>query len=129
MIRQVPEFYILPTYWNWIKSEAALIDTDGCSGVTGLRIDCCFEHDLGYYYAKDPHDAYIKYRGGLLEPWLHAKSIDRAGVDARFRKCLQNRSALGRWSPMALWRWAGVRIGGESRWEAHREREKQEGVA
>lgn len=112
------------TYWNFIRSEATLIDTDGCSRVSGFQVDCCFEHDLGYYYAADPRDAYRLYRLGDHDYWQHASPITREDVDSRFRKCHQTRSKFGQWSPMAFWRWLGVRRFGQSRWDAHRERER-----
>lgn len=111
-------------YWNWIRSEAALVDTDGCSAVTGLKVECCFEHDLGYWFARDPRDAFRRFREGALDPWGEADRITREEVDRRFRRCLQTRSTLGRWSPMAIWRWLGVRIGGQDAWEKHRTRER-----
>jgi hypothetical protein len=114
-----------PQYWNWVGSQAALIDSDGCSVVSGLHVSCCFEHDLGYYFARDPRDAYLKELCGSLDPWLDAKPIDRATVDARFRRCQQNRSVFGQWSPVAWYRWAAVRLRGQSRWDRHREREGQ----
>lgn len=114
-------------YWEWIASEAALVGTDGCSAVMGFKVECCFEHDLGYRYARDPRDAYRLYRAGNeLHCWDIAATIDRGEVDGRFRQCLQNQSKLGRWSPMALWRWLGVRIGGQKAWDAHRRREQDE---
>jgi hypothetical protein len=115
-----------PCYWDWVRSEAALIDTDGCSLVTGLKIECCFEHDLGFWYARDPRAAYRAARHQLIDPWLTAPSIDRAEVDRRFRSCLQNRSRLGRWSPMAWYRWLGVKFGSQGAWDRHRTREQEE---
>jgi hypothetical protein len=112
-----------PQYWAWIRSQAELLGSDGCTVVSGLQIDCCFEHDLGYYYAKDPRDAYLRELTGSLDPWTAAKAIDRDTVDARFRRCHQNRSLFGTYSPMAFWRWLGVRFGGQKRWDRHRERE------
>jgi hypothetical protein len=94
----------------------------------GFHVECCFEHDLGYYYAKDPRDAYLRELTGSLTPWQDAKPIDRATVDARFRRCHQNRSVFGHWSPMALYRWVGVRVGGQRRWDAHRAREAASGA-
>lgn len=110
-------------YWDWVRSEATLIDTDGCSGVSGFRLDCCLEHDLGYYYGRDPRDAYrhyIEIDGVPEDYWSQAAKIDRKTVDARFRKCNQVKSKCGRWSPMALWRWIGVRIGGKKSWDEYR---------
>lgn len=113
------------TYWEWVRSEAALIDTDGCSAVSGLDVECCFEHDLGYYYAKDPRDAYRESRYTGSYTWVDADPITRGEVDRRFRVCLQNNSKFGRWSPMAIWRWLGVRVGGQAAWDKHRAREQQ----
>ena len=119
------DYLLRPTYWSWVRSEAACIGADGCSGpAMGFHIECCMEHDLGYYYARDARDAYLKHRGGALDPWTAAKPIDRAEVDRRFRQCHRNRSRLGNWSPMAWYRWAAVAWRGGSRWDAHRAREK-----
>lgn len=122
---------LVTPYWDWIRSEAALIDTDGCSAVSGLTIECCFEHDLGYYHARDPRDAYRKALDPDVAPdehWLHAKPIDREEVDRRFRSCHQNHSRLGRWSLMATWRWLGVRVGAQGAWDKHRAREEAQRV-
>jgi hypothetical protein len=114
-----------PNYWDWVRSEAALIDTDGCSVVTGLKIECCFEHDISFFYARDPRAAYRAERHGL-DPWLTAPAITRAEADRRFRSCLQNRSSLGRWSFMAWYRWLGVKLGSQGAWDRHRTREQDE---
>ena len=113
-------------YWIWIRSEAALIDTDGCSAVSGLKIECCFEHDLAYYFAKDPRDAYRLWRQEVLHPWLVAEPIDREESDRRFKDCHRNRSIFGRYSPMALYRWLGVRWKAQQAWDEHRAREARE---
>lgn len=112
-------------YWEFIRSEAALVKTDGCSAVTGARVDCCFEHDLAYFFAKDPHSAYRQWRENNYYFWEDADPIDRDEADARFRQCLRNRSVMGRWSFMAWWRWAGVRLGAQGAWDRHRAREKE----
>jgi hypothetical protein len=116
--------YLRPTFWNWVRSEAAVISADGCSGpAAGFHIECCYEHDLGYFYAKDPRDAYLKFRGGAVDPWADAKPVSRRDVDARFRRCLQQRSTAGKYSPLSWWRWVGVRMGGRKSWAKHRTRE------
>ena len=84
----------------------------------GFKVECCFEHDLGYFYGRDPREAYRLGRE-RLDPWVDAPPITRGEVDRRFRVCLQNRSRAGRWSPMSAWRWLGVRIGGAKAWAAH----------
>jgi hypothetical protein len=109
-----------PTYLNFCRSEAALIDTDGCSKVTGLKLDCCLEHDLSFYYGRDPRDAYLKFRTGSVDYWADAKPIAFDEANRRFRKCHQARSVFGRYSPMALWRWLGVHYLSRRAWAKHR---------
>lgn len=115
-------------YWEWVKSEATLIDTDGCSKVLNFHLECCLEHDLGYYYGKDPRDAYRLWVKGDPDYWKNAADITREEADRRFRKCHQVRSKLGWWSWVAFWRWRGVRRGGQGAWDKHRERERRLGV-
>jgi hypothetical protein len=112
-----------PTFWNWLRSEAELISTDGCSRVSGAKIDCCYLHDLMFYHGSDPHEAYRLYRIGRLEPWTDAHRITRAEADRHLRRCLCNRSVLGHWSPMAWWRWLAVRLFAGGAWAAHRQRD------
>lgn len=121
-------YYERPTYWNFIRSEAEAHQSDGCTAVMGFHVECCFEHDLGYRFAKDPRDAYFRFRGGSLDPWKNAKPITREEVDRRFRRCHQNRSRFGQYSPMAWWRWAGVRLRGGPRWNFYRLTAQQERV-
>lgn len=114
-------------YWEWIKSEAALIGTDGCSAVLGFHVECCLEHDASYAHAKDPRSAYRFARLGSVDAWERADPITRAEADRRFRQCHQNRSRFGRWSVMAFYRWLGVKWGGQKAWDAHRAREQRVG--
>ena len=115
----------VPLYWDWIESEAAVIGTDGCSKVTGAYRRCCLQHDLSYFYAAAPASAYRLFIAGTSNFWGHATRIDRATADAAFRRCIQAHSKAGFWSPVALMRWLGVKIGGQGAWEAHRAREAQ----
>ena len=112
-------------YWQFVESEAALINSDGCTKVTGYRVSCCLEHDLSYRFAKDPRSAYRLHVDGAIDPWEFADPIERVVADARFRRCLQVRSYFGWYSPFALMRWIGVRAFAGSAWESHRERERQ----
>jgi hypothetical protein len=116
------------TYWDWIRSQADLIDTDGCSAVSGLKVECCLAHDVEYFYAKDSRHAYQLWCEGDYHCWAHAKPIEREEADRRFKVCHQTRSALGRWSVMAQWRWLGVRFGGQDAWDKHRAREREQRV-
>ena len=110
-------------YWEWVRSEAALIGTDGCSAVMGFHVECCFEHDLGFRRGKDPRAAYVLWRDGEPDYWLKAAAITFEEANARFRRCHQNRSKFGRWSPMALWRWLGVKFGSRRTWDVYRSAE------
>ncbi len=113
-------------YWDWVRSEAALIDSDGCSKVSGLCHECCWEHDLAFYYAKDPRDSYRHYLAGALEEWALAKPITFDEANARFRKCHVSRTKLGWLNPMVWWRYGGVRWGAKSAWDDHRAAEAAE---
>lgn len=115
----------VPLFWDWIESEAALVKTDGCSKVTGAYRKCCRVHDLAYYYGRDPVSAYKRYVAGEPEYWFEAAPITRAQADADFRRCIQANSGAGFFSPLALMRWLGVRVGGHGAWDAHRRREAQ----
>lgn len=102
-------------YWEWVKEQALLIKTDGCTGVIDFRKHCCYEHDLGYFYGRDPRHAFAC-RNTLISPdrdveaWTLAAKISRSEADARFRQC----------NPIAKWRWIGVRLGGWNAWRKHR---------
>lgn len=63
---------------------------NGCTGVPDIWVECCNEHDRDYYEQK----------------------ISRAAADRKFRRCMQTRSRLGALSPVAFWRWCGVRVFG-----------------
>lgn len=112
------------TYWDFIEQESALIKTDGCSKVSGAFRKRCRVHDLAYYYAKDPVDAYKRYVAGDRAYWLHATATTKGEADAEFRKGIQSDSALGFFSPVAAWRWLGLKIGGQAAWDSHRAREQ-----
>ena len=86
-------------YWQQVREHAALLKSDGCSYVTEAYSQCCLEHDCHY-------------RTGQR---LDGTPITRREADARFRECMQLRSRFGKASPMAWWRWAGVRVLGRSR--------------
>ena len=117
-----------PLFWDWVDSEAALIQTDGCSKVSGAYRRWCRVHDLSYYFARDPVSAYLNYRlcaAGDLNYWHNAMPITKADADAAFRRGIQSDSAAGFFSPVALWRWLGVKCFGGKTWESHRQREHE----
>jgi len=96
-------------YWRRIRQMAALLNSDGCTGVPDFYKDACLEHDCHY-------------RRGMT---LGLQIITRADADRRFRQVIQSRSPFRKFSPMSWWRWLGVRIGGKAAWDRYREHEAQ----
>ena len=119
------KYYQNPNYLTWLRAEASEIDADGCTGVTGARRECCRQHDVEFFYGKDAHHAYRLMKRGVSDYWQQANPIDFDTANAKFRRCLQARSCFGQYSPLAIWRWLGVKFLPKSRnaWKAHRERE------
>lgn len=87
-------------YWNRVRKWATEAGSDGCTLVTQLYQDCCFEHDHAYRTGTD----------------LAGNKVSRSEADATFRRCIQSRSKLGKFSPISWVRWIGVRIGGRFMW-------------
>lgn len=102
-------------YVQWLRAHAQVINSDGCTLVTQVYQDCCLEHDLSYYYGKDPRVAYAS-------NWQSAPAMDRKEADRRFRNCVQAHSRLGKYSPVSWLRWSGVRLAGWHPWNKHRKR-------
>lgn len=113
------------SYRSWIKQEADLIESDGCSFATGARKICCLIHDLEYYYGKDASHAYILFLAGEKDYWTKARRVERKSVDGNFIKCMRRESWLGFFSPLAFIRQL-VKVGGGKAWNEHREREINE---
>ena len=107
-------------YWSFVRSESKRINSDGCTLVSELFHDACLQHDLAYRYGKDPRSAYAFYLADTPEYWGLARAITRGEADTQFRKNMQERSRLGRWSPIAAVRWAGVRVGAWMPWKRYR---------
>ena len=98
-------------YWRAVQKRANQIRADGCSFVNRLyRVRrepsrlCCLQHDVEY------HD------GTTVE----GHPLTRSQADRRFRRCIQEWSKLGRWSPLSWVRWLGVRAGGWRPWRKYR---------
>ena len=91
-------------YWQAVRERAADLQSDGCSNVTDLYLDCCLEHDIHYRTGKT----------------LAGVEISRQEADKVFRSCIQSRSPFKVFSPMSWWRWAGVRIFGASSYASKR---------
>lgn len=88
-------------YRQRVRLVAKALGSDGCSGVPNFYLDACLEHDAHYRLGKT----------------LDGVPITRAQADATFRSRIQSMSPFGVASPMALWRWAGVRLFGGSSWK------------
>jgi hypothetical protein len=87
-------------YWELVRAKAKELKSDGCTSVADFRIDCCYEHDIPYATGLD----------------VFGKPQGKAQTDKEFRQCIQERSPLGRLSPMSWIRWAGVRLFGRGIW-------------
>lgn len=83
-----------PGYWERVRNKAAELGTDGCTGGSAMFRDCCLEHDLHW-------------RTGRT---LEGHPITPREANKRFRSCMQSRSKLGWWSPVAWWRFAVVSV-------------------
>ena len=87
-------------YRAHVRSLAARLGSDGCTGVPDFFRDACLEHDIAYRTGKT----------------VDGVPLTRARADAIFRRRIQTDSWFGRLSPMSWWRWAGVRFLGGSSW-------------
>lgn len=103
----------LPLYKEWVRAEAKKINSDGCSVVFEINNFCCYVHDLEYYYGRRAAHAFHV-------GWDNADKITRIDADLEFRKCNQEHSRFRISSPLAAWRWAGVRVLGWNAWRKHR---------
>ena len=79
-------------YWRRVRTRAKARQTDGCTGVPDVYVECCWEHDIHC----DGYD-------------INGEPINWAEAAYRFRKCLQSRSPFGVFSPVSWVYWAGVR--------------------
>ena len=95
-----------PLYRAWLERWAKEVKSDCCTGVPDFNRLCCLQHDYCYQTHTDPREAFK----GKTVPMTRSQS------DALFRQCNQEESFFKKLSPMALWRWAGVRIGGRCAW-------------
>lgn len=91
-----------PEYWAKLRTWARGA-SDGCTGVLDIHIWACWEHDFHYRHGR------TLYAG---------EAISRREADARFREVNAAESRLGRFSPLAWWRWAGVRVFGAGKFKS-----------
>lgn len=104
------------SFYQWCADEAKKINSDGCTVVDEWNQPCCWEHDLGCHYGKDPRDAFRIALTGLPQTdggieWYLAKKMSRREADKRFAACNFKRSQdLAGFVRSGL-RYLGVRIG------------------
>lgn len=79
----------------------AYIDSDGCTGVPEFYHNGCVIHD--FYYRTHRN--------------LDGTPITRKQADTVLRRYIQSKSLFGRLSPMAFWRYLGVRKLANRAWE------------
>lgn len=91
----------MASYFERIRDEADRLGADGCTFGSAAFRDCCREHDCHY-------------RCGVT---LDGEPITRDEADLRFRACMQNRSVLGWWSPMAHFRYWILKHFGQKAWD------------
>ena len=101
--------YLHTSALDWRRLTQADVDaidraikSDGCSSVPDFYRNGCVMHDFWYRTHKD----------------FDGTPITRAQADSRMRKYIQSKSPFGIFSPMAMWRLAGVRIGGSGAWRS-----------
>ncbi len=76
------------------------IDSDGCTGVPDFYKEECIKHD---FYYRTHHN-------------FAGKLISREEADKLFLLGIQAKSKFKKYSPMAFWRYIGVRLFGKSAW-------------
>ena len=79
------------------------IDSDVCTGVPDFYKEECIKHD---FYYRTHHN----FKGEL---------ISKNQADLMFMRGIQNKSKFGKFSPMALWRYLGVKLFGGKAWEGN----------
>ena len=89
-------------YWARVREAAGWLESDGCTGVPDFYRDACLEHDVHY----------------RVHHTIFGEPISRREADWRLRLAIEDRSMLGSFSPMALWRWAGVRWLAGTAWKS-----------
>lgn len=100
-------------YYQWCQAEAYKIGSDGCTLVSEWNQPCCYEHDLGCHYLRDPRKAFEFYLYGLKDYWAISPQISRREADKRFATCNLSRSSVKRpWEfARSVVRFVGVRLG------------------
>ena len=84
-----------------IRKISDFIGSDGCTGVPDFYLSACIIHDFWYRSHRN----------------FNGFPITKAEADMGFKKLIQKQSFLGVFSPMAQWRWLGVRFFGQKAWD------------
>lgn len=87
-----------------IKNIRLYIDSDGCTGVPDFYKEECIKHD--FYYRT--HHGFDR------------KMMTKNEADLAFMRGIQAKSKFGKYSPMALWRYLGVKLFGGSAWQGEK---------
>lgn len=81
-------------YWDRVEQTAKDLNSDGCTDVMDFYVDSCYEHD-------------IHWRTGET---IDGLKISKSQANTRFRKVIQSRSKLGKFSPLSWIRYSAVSI-------------------
>ena len=84
-----------------IADIGLFIATDGCSGVPDFYLDCCIIHDWFYATHRD----------------FNGNPKTKVFADKVLKACIKKESWFGRFSPMAWWRWQGVKHLAKKPWD------------
>lgn len=90
-------------YWLNVRRTAAILNSDGCTGVLDIFRDTCLEHDIHY----------------RTHRFLCGCDIDFSTANYIFRRRIQQRSLFGRFSPVSWLRWIAVNHFGRKAWNTH----------
>lgn len=101
----------IAAYYAWCTAEAKKINSDGCTAVSEWHQQCCFEHDLGIHYKKDPRAAFALAIQGIPNPWDLAPELSRREDDKRFAECNFKFSKSWKDKLRTGVRYIGVRLG------------------
>ena len=111
------------SFADFIREEAALINADGCTGVTNWNGICCLIHDLEYGHGKSAADAYGRYRGGDPNYWRNATAVTFEDANAHFKACNFRESTAGYLNPFAWIRYGAMKMKKtRGAWDRHRAR-------
>jgi hypothetical protein len=104
--------WLYPDYPVYVRVEARLINSDGCSFVPDFYLIVCQEHDIHYAWHED---------------FYTGDDISKEDADRYLKWGIQFHSFFGRWSPMAWWRYRALSkkkgLGlGQDAWETGPER-------